>query len=174
MNTDKSAKIKQDIKMLTIIWYTLTGGLALFLVLAHFVLKDPAQVPAFDEYNFLSYFSYLLIIAALPGGYYIFDLLTKKGSPEPEKNMQMYRTAILSKYAVFEFAGFFSVAVYIFTAKTESIYAAAVVLAAFLINKPAESSFYKTFEQREIQTDNFSDTPDTPDEKTDDRQNEKD
>jgi hypothetical protein len=137
--------IKQNIKQLVIIWAAITAGLAIFLAVTHFVLIDPTQSAVFNSFHYMSYFSYLSVIVALPGGYYIYEKFIQRKSDSVERNMQTYKTALILKYALFEFAGFFSVVVYLLSGKTESIYMAAIVLAAFLINKPSENSFRKAF-----------------------------
>lgn len=164
-NTNTDAFIKENIKQLVIIWVAITAGLTMFLAITHFVLIDPTQTAAFDSFHYLSYFSYLMVIVALPGGYYLYEKTVKRKADTLQRNMQIYRTALILKYALFEFAGFFSVVVYLLSGKTESIYMAAIALAALLINKPSESSFRKAFinDSESEQSASIIDAPDSED-----------
>jgi hypothetical protein len=144
-DTNADAFIKENVKQLLIIWAAVTAGLTMFLAVTHFVLIDPTQTAAFDSFHYLSYFSYLLVIVALPGGYYVYEKIIKRKTDNVQQNMKVYRMALILKYALFEFAGFFSVAVYLLSGKIESVYMAAIALAALLINKPSENSFRKAF-----------------------------
>ena len=144
-NTNADAFIKENVKQLVIIWAAVTAGLTMFLAVTHFVLIDPTQTAAFDSFHYLSYFSYLMVIVALPGGYYVYEKIIKRKTDNLQRNMQVYRMALILKYALFEFAGFFSIMVYLLSGKIESVYMTAIALAALLINKPSENSFRKAF-----------------------------
>lgn len=138
-------RLKPARRQANIIWYAVLLGLIVFLTTAWYMVSHTEYKAGFQDYQFLSYFSYLAVIIALPGGYFLFDRIAKKklfGGKEPEN---LFRMAYIVKYAVFEFAGLFSTAVYMLSGKSESIYMSAIVITAFLINKPSINTFLKAF-----------------------------
>ncbi|MEA2043188.1 MAG: hypothetical protein U9N85_11660 [Bacteroidota bacterium] len=138
---------KKEILTLKILWGAIALGFALFLAVAYFLFVKDANEPAFEEFQAMSYISYLLVIAAIPGGYYIFDKMVKTKPESLNRAMPLYRKALIIKYMIFEFAGFFSVITYMLSSKIGSLYMSAFILVALLINKPSLKAFHNIFNQ---------------------------
>ena len=137
------SEIKQ-IKILTMIWASITGGLLTILIVLYIVLVKDKEPVSFADYQYLSYFSYMAIITAIPGGYYAYDLIMKRKTNSNIKKINLYKMAVIAKYAIFEFAGTMSIIVYAITGRQESLYASGFIIVALLINKPSHKSFLKT------------------------------
>lgn len=149
MSNSFEEKLGIKIKGLVIIYLTMIIGLLLFLGVIVFLHYNAYFNIVDKELEYILSTSALLVsIAAIPLGYYLFSSKAKQSvlvSDDAEK-LSLYETSIITKLAIFEFAGFANLIVFLLTKNQQSLIIFAVVIVIFLINRPSSSNYLDNFE----------------------------
>ncbi len=143
---ENDALVKKQVKKNTILWIALLTEFLIAFLVSYFVLVPEEPIRSDNiSHQYLLYFSYMFVILAIPGAYYVFDRKVKslKTIKSFTKKADSYFFAFIIKYVLFEFAGIFAIIAYVITERNEPLYMFAVVVIAILINKPSIFRFNK-------------------------------
>lgn len=136
----------QFFKEMNIIYFALVAGQIMFFLVAFFIIKDNTNVAFGDEQaKMFSYFLPIVVIAIIPLGYVMYSKLCRGGKQRGslEEKLTVYRSAVIIKLALIEAAGFLCLVFYILTASNQFLILFAIVIVAFLINKPSKHAMIR-------------------------------
>ncbi len=151
MSDKNEEKLSAAVKSMMQIYLSLIFGLLIFLAVTitiQFLNKSVSVLDAELEY-ILSTTALLISIASIPLGYYLYSQKAKEAiriSNNDEK-IEIYRSALILKLALFEVAGFFNLIVFYLSQNKQSLIVFALVITVFLINRPSITNYYNNFEK---------------------------
>ena len=139
---------KQFFLTIRIIHFALIVGQLIFAGIFIFLVNN-SYSPVIAEFDDVFLILTLLItFGALFGANAFYK--SKLNAVLPEKTviekLQDYRVALIVKYGILEGAGFFSLVAYFITANHLLLIFPAVIIVAFLLNKPSTNSFIVDFD----------------------------
>lgn len=148
MSTENNIKyINNKNKLYTFIWLFLIIELAVFFLVAFYVLvpevPDKTADTGNDVNTIILYLSYFAVIISVPLAYKLYDIKKKQAL---KKNVIAEKTEIyfftqMIIYSLFEFAAIFTLIAFYINKMNEPLYMFGVVFVAVLLNKPSLKRF---------------------------------
>jgi len=140
--------IKSRVNKILFIWIILIIELVIIFIVFYYILASEDMSPSKKtvDISFL-YISYIVAIAAVPVVFKIYDIFKNKSIKEKdlEAKLQKYQSAFILKAAIFEFAGILLLVAFYLNGIYEPLYMFAIIIIAFLFNKPSVNRFNDDF-----------------------------
>ncbi len=139
---------EKTIKTLRLIWAGLIVETLLLGFVFYFILR-PHESDA-DQSEFavtLVYISYMSVLAAIPGSFKIYEKIVKKSDKNQteEQAILKYKTALIIKYGILEFATVFSLIAYLISHSISPLYMFLIPATLIFISKPSIMRFREDF-----------------------------
>ena len=141
------------LRTMRIIFFALLAGQIIFIAVAFFtVTNNPPQSQSDDIFN-------ILVPVIIGSGLFISSLLFKqllakiKNDDSFDKKLEVYRSALIMRYALLEGPSIFSTAIYLISGNIIFLAFSGVMILAFILNMPTRNKAIQDLNLSGIEAD---------------------